>query len=118
MEKKTILIAEDNDSNYLLLNLMLRKDYNLVRATNGKLAVQMAHEQHPDLILMDIRMPEMDGLQALAEIRKDLSVPVIMQSSFAYDETIKLALDQGADGYLTKPIMVNSLLQELHKFGL
>ena len=67
--KPLILIAEDVESNYKLLEIILKKEYDLLWAKNGKEAVEYAFAEHPDAVLMDIKMPVMDGIEALKEIR-------------------------------------------------
>lgn len=118
MNKKTILIAEDNDSNFMYLNILLRSKYHIIHAENGREAVEMAQSQHPDAILMDIKMPLMNGIEAIREIRKTLSLPIIIQSSFAFDQDIDEALAAGANSYLTKPILSAQLEAELSKYGI
>lgn len=85
-EKATILIAEDTDSNFDLLNAILGRKYRLVRAKDGMEAVTMYDEVNPDLILMDIKMPNLDGLEATRIIRQlSAEVPIIAQSAYAYE---------------------------------
>ena len=85
-EKATILIAEDTDSNFDLLNAILGRKYHLVRARDGMEAVTMYDEVNPDLILMDIKMPNLDGLEATRIIRQlSAEVPIIAQSAYAYE---------------------------------
>ena len=122
LEKKTltILVAEDNGSNYRLIESILRKDYNLLHAWNGREAVALYREYEPQLILMDINMPEMDGYEATHEIRKYSSrVPIIAVTAFAYASDEQKAMESGFDGYMSKPInagqlrtKVTSLLQQ------
>ena len=86
-EKATILIAEDTDSNFDLLNAILGRKYHLVRARDGMEAVTMYDEVNPDLILMDIKMPNLDGLEATRIIRQlSAEVPIIAQSAYAYEQ--------------------------------
>lgn len=119
MDKKTILIAEDNESNYMYLWLLLRSNYNVLRARDGQEAVEMAHSNPVDLVLMDIKMPKMTGIQATEIIRQSFpSLPIIIQSSYAFDLDIEKAQQKGASGYLTKPILRDDLIKEIKKFGL
>ena len=114
---KTILIAEDTDSNYLLLNIVLRKKYNLVRAHNGQQAVELYHSNKPDIILMDIKMPIMDGLDATREIRKTNSViPIIVLTANAFDSDKQKAKEVGCNGYMAKPIVTADLLKLLEDY--
>ena len=84
--KPLILIAEDVESNYKLLEIILKKEYDLLWAKNGREAVDFAMEHKPDAILMDIKMPVMDGIEALKEIRRHTAeLPVIMQTAYAFD---------------------------------
>lgn len=79
VRKPLILIAEDVESNYKLLEIILKKEYDLLWAKNGREAVDFAMEHKPDAILMDIKMPVMDGIEALKEIRRHTAeLPVIM----------------------------------------
>src|SRR5665647_2159287 len=82
----TILVAEDIDSNFALVNILLRKDFNIVRAYNGVEAVRLYQEIHPSLILMDIQMPEMNGLEATRLIRQlDATIPIVALTAFAFN---------------------------------
>lgn len=104
-EKSTILIAEDDDSNYILFRVLLKNDYNLVRAYNGREAVQLFQKCHPHLILMDIKMPEMDGYEATAAIRHlSPSVPIIAVTAYAFREDQERILSSGFSDYLSKPV--------------
>ena len=86
VRKPLILIAEDVESNYKLLEIILKKEYDLLWAKNGREAVDFAMEHKPDAILMDIKMPVMDGIEALKEIRRyTAELPVIMQTAYAFD---------------------------------
>lgn len=119
MEKKTILITEDNESNYTYLWLLLRSQYNILRANNGAEAVEITSKENIDLILMDIKMPVMTGIEALIEIRKTKpNLPIVMQSSYAFDQDVQEAMSCGATDYLTKPIMRDQLANMLTKLGI
>jgi len=114
---KTILIAEDTDSNFLLLNIVLRKKYNLVRAYNGQEALELFQESKPDLILMDIKMPIMDGLDATREIRKiDAEIPIIALTANAFDSDKQKTKEAGCNGYMAKPIVAADLLVLMQEY--
>lgn len=114
--KPLILIAEDVESNYKLLEIILRKEYELLWAKNGKEAVEYALEKRPDAVLMDIKMPVMDGIEALKEIRKfSTTLPVIMQTAYAFDSDRRIAEEAGCNGFITKPVMPRELKMYLDK---
>ncbi len=117
-QKATLLIAEDNESNYILIRAVL-KDYNLLHAHDGDEAVRLYREHHPDLILMDIKMPNMDGYEATAEIRKeDPDIPIIAVTAFAFAEDEQRVKQSGFNGYAAKPIkpaeLKNIITRHLH----
>ena len=114
---KTVLVAEDEESNYELVRIVLQKRYNLLRAHNGIEAVTMNEEEHPDLILMDVRMPEMDGLDATRIIKEvNSKVPIIMLSAFAFPENIREAKAAGCDEFMAKPFNVEDLIEKISHF--
>ncbi len=105
-----ILIADDVESNYKLLEIILRKQYDLLWAKNGREAVDLALEHRPDAVLMDIKMPVMDGIEALKEIRRHSSeIPVIMQTAYAFDSDRRIAEEAGCNGFLTKPVRLRGI---------
>ena len=116
--KPLILIAEDVESNYKLLEIILKKEYNLLWAKNGKEAVEYALAEHPDAVLMDIKMPVMDGIEALKEIRRHTTeLPVIMQTAYAFDTDRRIAEEAGCNnGFITKPVMPRELKMYLDKY--
>lgn len=115
--KKTILIAEDIESNYLLLKALLGKDYDLHRAYNGIEAIDLFKQNKPDLILMDIKMPEMDGLEATKAIRElSLDIPIIALTAFAFDKDRKEAMDVGCNDFITKPVSMKELKRVFNKY--
>lgn len=112
-KKATLLIAEDNESNYILFSAML-KEYNLLYARDGKEAIELYHKYYPDLILMDIKMPIMDGYQAVAEIRKtDQHVPIIAVTANAFAEDEQRVYNSGFNGYIPKPIKASELKNKI-----
>lgn len=101
----TLLIAEDVLENYLLLQAVLKQQYRLIYAENGRQAVQMFKDYKPDLILMDIKMPIMDGFTATSEIRElDPDIPVLALTAFAFDEEKEKAKKCRFNDYLVKPV--------------
>ena len=109
-----ILIAEDNESNFFLLQEILKKQYRIIHAKNGVEVVQMYRNEHPDAILMDIRMPEMDGLEATRAIREsDQDIPIIAVSADAYEDDKQAAYQCGCNAYIMKPINFSELKETL-----
>lgn len=115
---KTILIAEDEDSNYRYLEMALKKtQVNLIWARDGIEAINLCKEYEPDLILMDIKMPNMDGLEATREIKKNYpEIPIIAQTAFAMENDERMSLEAGCNSYLSKPIKANKLIDTLSTF--
>jgi CheY-like chemotaxis protein/two-component sensor histidine kinase len=112
-----ILVAEDEDSNYELVRIVLAKRYRLMRAHNGIEAVTLCEDEHPDLILMDIRMPDMNGLDATRIIKEvNHEIPVVALSAYAFDENIREAKAAGCDEFLAKPFRVEDLLDTVGKY--
>ena len=100
-----LLVAEDNESNFLLVMTILKRDYQIIHALDGLEAIQKYRQYSPDAILMDLKMPNMDGLEATREIRKlNTCIPIIVVSAFAFDSDKQEASAAGCTDYLTKPI--------------
>ncbi len=118
--RKKILIVDDEPSVRSLVKKLLGKDYVVLEANDGKEAVNMAQSQQPDLILMDILMPKMDGLTACYAIKMNettKSIPVIMLTAVDYELNKKLSQDvMGAHGYITKPFSSLQLLKAVGRF--
>ena len=113
-DKLTILIAEDNDSNYKLFASILNGEYQLLHAWDGQEAVDMFRKYNPQIILMDINMPVMDGYEATKEIRKySTKVPIIAITAFAYASDEQKVMESGFDGYMPKPINARQLKAQL-----
>ena len=105
-----LLVAEDNASNYRLFYSILHTQYELIHAWNGREAVEQYAKYRPDLVLMDLNMPEMDGYEAVRGIRKYSSqVPVIAVTAYAYAVDEQRVMNSGFNGYLSKPINVGKL---------
>ena len=114
--KATLLVAEDNESNYTLFQVIL-KEFNLLHARNGREAVELYRRYRPDLILMDLKMPEMDGYEATAEIRKeDPAIPIIAVTAFAFSEDEQRVQQSGFNAYVSKPIKPLELKKAIHTF--
>lgn len=116
---KKILIVEDVDLNLDLLVQLLEDDFELVSARDGANGVEMAGKEHPDLILMDMSLPVMDGWEATRLIKtnqRTSSIPVIGLSAHAMDGDAEKALAAGCDAYLTKPVDDELLFQKLDEF--
>jgi CheY-like chemotaxis protein len=114
---KRILVAEDNDSNYLLMTFILKGHYEYFRAINGQEAVDKATTEHPDLILMDLKMPKMDGLAATKQIKSMLPhIPIVALTANAFDSDRQQAIDAGCDAFLSKPVSAMDCLKTIEKF--
>lgn len=113
-EGPRILIAEDNPSNYRLVEVLLRNSYRIAHAWNGTQAVDLFRAEGADLILMDLSMPVMDGYEAFHQIRHmDDKVPIIALTAFAFDSDRQRAIDTGFDGFLAKPISAAKLRESI-----
>ena len=112
-----VLVAEDNDNHYLLLNRIMDKFApRLVRAVNGEEAVRWANKEKFDVVLMDMGMPVMDGVEATREIRKNNQrICIIGSSAEAFEEDRRRALDAGCNGFVSKPIQREDLLGILYE---
>ena len=119
MSKGRILVVEDNMDNYELVRFILaRAGYDVFLAVNGRDGVDAARLQQPDMILMDLGMPEMDGWSAAEKIKSDLAtrtIPLYALSAYTLPSDRKRALDAGCDGYLTKPIHMQSFLDAINE---
>jgi len=117
---KKILIADDEPSVRSLVKKLLGKDYVVLEANDGEEAVNMAFSQKPDLILMDILMPKMDGLTACYSIKANQAtkaIPVVMLTAVDYELNKKLSRDIiGAHGYITKPFNSQDLMKTIGQF--
>ena len=117
MTAACVLVVEDNPKNLKLLRDVLdHSGYHVVAATTGEDGARLAGEVEPDLILMDLQLPGIDGTEALRRIRstaQGASVPVLAVTAFAMDADRNRALDHGFDGYVQKPLSVRDLLRQV-----
>ncbi len=116
---KKILIVEDNEKNmYLMRFILSKKGYNIVEARNGKKGIEMAEKEKPDMIIMDIKLPDIDGLEATKRIRKIKGfekTPIIAVTSYAMTGDKERALKAGCNGYIKKPINPDTFIKEMEK---
>jgi len=112
MGTSRVLIVEDNVDNYELVKFLLeRAGYEVLSAANGRDGVEMARRERPDLILMDLAMPEMDGWDATKVLKDDAatrSIPILALTARTLPADRKRAFNAGCDGYISKPIKVAS----------
>ncbi|MGH7852021.1 MAG: response regulator [Candidatus Binatia bacterium] len=119
MDKKTILVVDDTDWNRDLLVQLLEDEYHVLQAVDGEQGVKMTQEEKPDLILMDLGMPVMDGWEATRRIKANdalKQIPIIAVTSHAMVGDEIDARKAGCDDYLPKPIDEDLLLQKIKKF--
>jgi len=111
--KEKILIVEDNPRNLRLLTMILRdKGYNLLQATDGEEALAMAREERPDLIIMDIQLPKIDGLEVTRRLRQTPGLsqtPIVAITAYAMRGDREKAIEAGCDTYVLKPINTRQL---------
>lgn len=119
MSAKTVLYVEDNEYNLKIVRQLLgRTSYRLIEAMDGQLGVETALRELPDLILMDIQLPKLSGLDATRMLRADpktAAIPIIVITSFALSGDDQKAKNAGASAYLAKPYSPRELLQMIRK---
>ena len=114
MNKLTILVVEDDMSVKNLITTTLKAhDYRFLTAKNGETAIMEASSHNPDVVLLDLGLPDMDGIEVIKKIRSWSNIPIIVISARSEDTDKIDALDAGADDYLTKPFSVEELLARL-----
>ncbi len=113
-----VLVVDDERLMVRLLSLTLPKTFEIVEAHDGKEAIRLAEHHHPDLILLDLNMPEMDGFAVLSHIRKTEGIaktPVVVVTGRKSDEDREFMMQLGANAYLTKPFSPSQLLETVNK---
>jgi two-component system, cell cycle response regulator DivK len=117
---KRILIVEDNELNMKLLNDVLEAyGYDIVKTDSGSAVLGLARQHRPDLVLMDIQLPDISGLEAVRQLKGDAltaAIPVIAVTAFAMAGDERKALESGCDGYIAKPIMLREFLAMIERF--
>ncbi len=120
MDTKTILVIEDNEINLKLVRSLLHiGNFKVLEAVDAETGIKIARKEQPDLILMDIQLPGMDGLEATSTLKKDPitgHIPIIAITSYAMDGDKKKAKEVGCDWYISKPINTRTFLDEIKKF--
>lgn len=121
MSRKRILLVEDNEFNRKIVrDLLARQPYELLEAHDGAAGVEMARRDKPDLIVMDVQLPKLSGLEATRAIRADpetATIPIVVVTSFALSGDEQKALDAGASAYLAKPYSPRQLLDTIRKMA-
>ena len=117
---KKILVVEDNEDNMLLVRFMLEKNgYEVIEARDGAEGVALAVQEKPDLVIMDIQLPDINGLEATKRIRAseaDAEIPIVALTSYAMAGDREKALAAGCTGYIEKPIDPDTFIAEIEKF--
>ncbi len=120
MANETVLVIEDNEMNMKLARSLLQiGKYSVLEAIDAENGIRLAREHHPDLILMDIQLPGLDGLTATQKIKNDPAVKdiiIVALTSYAMEGDEKKAMDAGCAGYIAKPIDTRSFLETVGQF--
>ena len=119
MSKRILLVEDQPDNRQIIRDLLAATDYELTEAENGEQALAAVAKQRPDLILMDIQLPIMDGYEATRRIKADpalRSIPIIAVTSYALSGEESKARAAGCDGYVTKPYSPRLLLAKIREF--
>ncbi|MBW1782482.1 MAG: response regulator [Deltaproteobacteria bacterium] len=120
MAEKCILVIEDNELNMKLVRALLKiGKYQVLEAVNAETGIQLTRKHRPDLVLMDIQLPDMDGLRATQIIKEDSEVkdiPVVAITSYAMQGDKQKAIEAGCVGYMSKPIDTRSFLETISQF--
>ena len=119
MTGSQVLLVEDNEKNMKLFrDVLLAAGYEILEATTGRKAVELASEHVPDLVLMDVRLPDIDGVETLRRLREDertASIPVLALTAQAMEGDRERFLAAGFDGYLSKPVDIRALVEAVQQ---
>ena len=117
---KTVLLVEDNEDNLVVYRTILEHvGYKVIEARDGEEGVLQARQHRPDLILMDISIPKIDGWEATQRLKSDANtreIPIIALTAHALEEDRQKAVQAGCDGYLAKPVEPRRVVQEVERF--
>ena len=117
---KRILVVEDNETNMYLISFILKsRGYEIIEAKSGEEGVDIAIKERPDLILMDIQLPGIDGLEATKRIRRSEAareIPIVALTSYAMTGDREKSLSAGCTGYIEKPVNPDTILGEIEKY--
>ena len=120
MEKPKILVMEDDDDTQGMVRFLLEyRGYEVLLAKDGKHGLEIAHHEKPDLILLDLAMPEMDGWSVAHRLKDDPAtkkIPVIAVTAYTMSSDRRMALNAGCDGFIGKPMNVPEFIAEVEKF--
>jgi len=120
MKKKRIVVVEDNETNMYLINFILEKnDYEVIKAPSGEEAIELVAKEKPDLVIMDIDLPGIDGLETTRRIRQseaDGNIPIVALTSYAMTGDREKALDAGCTGYIEKPINPETFMSQIEEY--
>ncbi len=120
MAGKTIVMVEDNPDNRKIYTVLLEHfGFHVVEAPDAETGIELVAERHPDLVLMDISLPRMDGFEATSLLKHDprtSDIPVVALTAHAFDEDRQRAREIGFDGYLVKPVEPRRVLEEVRRF--
>jgi two-component system, cell cycle response regulator DivK len=119
MNKRILVVEDQEDNRVILRDLLSTAGYELIEATNGQEGVELAQKERPDLILMDIQLPVIDGYEATRRIKGDAaleSIPIIAVTSYALSGDEAKARKAGCDGYVTKPFSPRQLLAKVREY--
>jgi len=117
-EEKVVVIAEDEQINYLFLKAVLKPTKaKIIWTKTGRETIDVCNSEKVDIVLMDIKMPDLNGLEATEEIKKNFpKLPIIAQTAYAMEEDEQASMESGCDDYISKPIRPDNLLTIMSKF--
>ena len=113
-----VLLVDDLEMFHEYIGLLMKNTSGFISAYNGQEGVEAARLEHPDLILMDLRMPILDGFESIKQLKSDpetKEIPIVAVTAQAMEQDRKLSLDLGANGFVTKPVDLNLLRQEVER---